>query len=90
MRTLEVTYRKGRPFAAYLHLARTPGEPSARVEERGAYLIDWSADGHPLGIEMPYPSLVTREGLNQLLADLHLDPEEAPAPFLTSANAMAS
>lgn len=30
-RSLQVTYRKGRPFAAYLHLSHPTGEKSART-----------------------------------------------------------
>ena len=31
--SLQVTYRKGRPFAAYIYLDRRPGEKSARTQE---------------------------------------------------------
>lgn len=72
---LDVTYRRGRPLAAYLSLPRQRGDRSARVERRGpAFLVDWSADGRAIGIEMPSPSLVTLDPLNGLLAELHLDP----------------
>jgi hypothetical protein len=30
-RSLQVTYRKGRAFAAYLHLSHPTGEKSARI-----------------------------------------------------------
>ena len=77
-RYLEVTYRQGKPLAAYLYLPRRSGDTSVRVESRGhAYLVDWTEDGRPIGIEMPSPSLVTLDGLNQVLADLHLDPAAA-------------
>ena len=72
---MEVTYRRGKLLAAYLHLPRRSGDVSVRVEEyESAFLIDWTADGRPIGIEMPSPSLVTLEGLNRVLADLNLDP----------------
>jgi len=74
-RYLEVTYRQGKPLAAYLYLPRRSGDHSARVEPRGSgYLVDWTEDGRPIGIEMPSPSLVTLDGLNLILAELHLDP----------------
>jgi hypothetical protein len=58
---LEVTYRKGKPLAAYLYLPRRTGDVSARVEPRGdGYLVDWAVDGRPIGIEMPSPSLKRR------------------------------
>ena len=74
-RYLEVTYRQGKVLAAYLYLPRRSGDVSVRVEVHDpAFLIDWTGDGRPIGIEMPSPWLVTLEGLNRVLADLNLDP----------------
>jgi hypothetical protein len=74
-RYLEVTYRKGKPLAAYFYLPRRSDDKCARVEPHGeGFLVDWSADGRPIGIEMPSPSLITVERLNRVLAELHLDP----------------
>lgn len=72
-RYLEVTYRDGKPLAAYLYLPRRSGDRSVRVEQRGGYLVDWTDDGRPIGIEMPSPSRVTLEGLNKVLFELDLD-----------------
>jgi hypothetical protein len=74
-RYLEVTYRRGKALAAYLYLPRRPDDRSARVEPHGpGYLVAWTEDGRPIGIEMPSPSLVTLEGLNEVLAALNLEP----------------
>lgn len=74
-RYLEVTFYRGKPLAAYLYLPRRANDLSGRVEERAAgYLVDWTVDGRPLGIEMPSPALVTLAGLNAVLAELRLDP----------------
>jgi hypothetical protein len=74
-RHLEVTYRRGKPLAAYLYFPRRAGDASARVEPHGpGYLVDRAADGRAIGIEMPSPSLVTVEGLNRVLSELELDP----------------
>jgi hypothetical protein len=74
-RYLTVTYRKGKPLTAYLCLPRCTGDANVRVEPlRPGYLVDWTEDGRPIGIEMPSPSLVTVEGLNRVLSELHLDP----------------
>jgi hypothetical protein len=74
-RYLEIMYRHGKPLAAYLYLPRNSGDKSVRVEPHGAaYLVDWTEDGRPIGIEMPSPSQVTLEGLNDVLAELRLDP----------------
>lgn len=67
-RYLDVTYRDGKPLAAYLYLPRRPGDVSDRVEPHGpGYLVDRAADGRPIGVEMPSPSLVTLEDLNAVL-----------------------
>lgn len=58
-----------------------------RVEEHGGYLVDWTEDGRPIGIEIPSPSRATLEGLNQVLADLHLEPlgPEEVSPLVPAA-----
>jgi hypothetical protein len=74
-RYLEITFRHGKPLAAYLYLPRRTGDKSVRVEPHGeGYLVDWSEDGRPIGIEMPSPSVVTLTGLNDVLAELRLGP----------------
>ena len=83
-RYLEVTYRNGKPLAAYLYLPRRAGEKSARTEpRRPGLLVDFAADGKPIGIEITSPSKVTLDDINALLSELGLDtaaPEEL-APF---------
>ncbi len=60
--SLQITYRKGEPFAAYLYLPRKPGQKSARTEEVGPdLLIDYAADGTPIGIEIVSPGYVSVE-----------------------------
>jgi len=46
-RSLQVTYRKGRPFAAYLHLSHVTGEKSARTVATadGLLVVDYNSDG---------------------------------------------
>ncbi len=70
-RSLQVTYRKGRAFAAYLHLAHPTGEKSTKMipSPDGLLVVDYGATGHPVGIAI-YCSPVRLERLNQLLADL--------------------
>jgi hypothetical protein len=70
---LEVTFRKGKPFAAYLHLPRPSGAKTARSEERGPGLVvDFAPNGEAVGIEITAPALVDRATVNRLLADLGL------------------
>lgn len=71
-RSLRVTYRKGRPFAAYLHLSHHTGEKSARTvpSPDGLLIVDYSANGQPMGVEITAPLAVSLERLNRLLAEL--------------------
>jgi hypothetical protein len=71
-RSLQVTYRKGRIFAAYLHLSHPTGEKSARTvaSPEGLLIVDYAASGGPLGIEFTTPQAVPLDRLNQLLAEL--------------------
>lgn len=71
-RSLQVTYRKGRPFAAYLHVSHPTGEKSARTvaSDDGLMIVDYDVAGRPVGIEITAPQAVPLERLNQLLADL--------------------
>jgi hypothetical protein len=70
-RSLQVTYRKGRAFAAYLHLSHT-GEKSAKTvaSPDGLLIVDYGATGRPVGVEITSPQAVPLERLNQLLAEL--------------------
>ncbi len=59
----------------------------ARVEPHGdGFLVDWTEDGRPIGIEMASPSLITLEGLNRVLSELYLDPvpPEEVAPVVAA------
>ncbi len=71
-RSLQVTYRKGRAFAAYLHLSHQTGEKSARTvaSPDGLLVVDYSATGKTLGVEITAPQAVPLERLNQLLSEI--------------------
>jgi uncharacterized protein YuzE len=77
-RGLQITYRKGRPFAAYLYLSRVTGERSARTEASadGLLIVDFAADGRPIGIEITGPGAVTLDRINDILRKL----DQAPLP----------
>jgi len=66
---LEVTYRGGKPFAAYLYLSPPTDKPAARSERRGSLVVDFSRDGKPLGIEFTDVGLVELAAVNQVLAE---------------------
>ena len=72
---LEVTFRKGRPLAAYYYLPRRDGDRSVRTERVGGGLvIDFAPDGRPIGIEITAPSRLVLGELNQALSDLGQNP----------------
>ena len=69
---LEVTFRHGRPLTAYLYLPRSPCDRSDRVEQAGSgLLVDYTADGKPIGIEITAPAQVGLAELNCVLGRLH-------------------
>lgn len=71
-RSLQVTYRKGRAFAAYLHLSHPTGEKSAKTvaSSDGLLVVDYDTTDRPLGVEITAPSAVPLERLNALLVAL--------------------
>lgn len=86
-RYLEVTFRKGRPFAAYYYLPRAPGEKSVRTEKAGVgFLVDYGSSGRPIGIEITAPKEISLGAINDILATLNLHPAEQNdfAPLLAA------
>ena len=72
---LEVTYRQGKPLAAYLYLPRESGDKSSRtVKVEPGLLIDFAADGRAIGIEITSPANVTLAGINVALAKANQEP----------------
>ncbi|WP_295456946.1 DUF2283 domain-containing protein [uncultured Thiodictyon sp.] len=70
---LEVTFRHGRPLAAYLYLSRSPGDRSRRTSRAGVgMLIDYTEEGRPIGIEITAPDKVTVADINGVLAGLNV------------------
>lgn len=72
---LEVTYRHGRPLAAYLYLPREPRDRSVRTEQVAPGLVvDFRKDGRPIGIEITSPGRVSLAAMNRVLRGLGLPP----------------
>lgn len=68
---LEVTFRRGRPMAAYLYLPRRTGEKSSRtLTIEPGMVIDFGPSGNPIGIEITAPTKVTVAELNRVLSQL--------------------
>jgi hypothetical protein len=74
--SLEVTYRRGRPLAAYFRL---PGSTVAKLfrsrEAEAGLVIDSARNGTPIGIEITAPRSVMLAVLNRVLREL----DQAPA-----------
>jgi uncharacterized protein YuzE len=79
-RYLEVTYRKGKPLAAYLYLPRDPSAKAVRNEDAGGGMrVDYDSLGTPIGIEITAPTSVTLDAIGAVLervGQLRLMPDE--------------
>ena len=66
---LEISYYEdGRPMIAYLYLHGKNGIKSAKNRQVApGYVLDFTADGHVIGVELLYPDEVTLEAINQIL-----------------------
>jgi len=79
-RYLEVTFRNGKPLAAYLYLPRQGPVTVASTRDAGRGLkIDLDPAGTPIGVEITAPSLVSVADVNAALAKFGagaIDPAE--------------
>jgi hypothetical protein len=68
---LEVTYRHGRPLAAYYYLPRPAGARAYRTSRGPAgLLIDYARGGRAIGIEITAPSVLSLAAMNRVLREL--------------------
>ncbi len=83
-RYLEITYRKGKPVAAYLYLPRQPRAKVRRTSKAAeGVLIDYDKAGKPMGMEISAPAHVSWEAIKKVVVALNLPPisEEELAPL---------
>jgi hypothetical protein len=86
-RYLEVTFRHGRPIAAYYYLPRVADQKSVRTRRvEPGLIIDFAPNDQAIGIEITAPALVSLASLNAVLQDLgHAPATEADlAPVLAA------
>ena len=84
---LEVTFRRGRPIAAYYYLPRDPNQKSARTRRvEPGLVIDFTAEGQAIGIEITTPGKISLAALNAVLRELgHAPASQADlAPVLAA------
>ena len=72
---LEVTYRGGQPYVAYLYLPRKSNEKrhSCRRVEPGM-ILDINKEGKLFGIELTAPTMVKLDAINNILKEYGLQP----------------
>jgi len=72
---LEVTFRHGRPIAAYYYLPRHQKDKSYRTRRvEPGLVIDFARDGRPIGIEILAPGKLTLTVFNRVLRELGFRP----------------
>lgn len=72
---LEVTFRHGRPVAAYYYLPRRPGQKGDRTRRvEPGLVVDFARGGQPIGIEITTREKVSVTAVNRLLRELGFSP----------------
>ncbi len=75
--SLQITYRKGKPFAAYIYLSHRREQKRVRTEAiTEDLLIDYAQDGTPLGIEIVSPEIVSIDEIQSVFDRLGLSRPE--------------
>lgn len=68
---LEVTFRHGRPIAAYYYFPGSSGQKSYRTRRsEPGMIVDYSRSGQPIGIEITAPAKITVTAVNRVLREL--------------------
>jgi uncharacterized protein YuzE len=68
LRYLSVTFRDGKPLAAYLHLPRADGAKVVRTTDAGrGILVDHDEHGRAIGVEITAPLAITVDDVNAVL-----------------------
>ncbi len=84
---LEITFRRGRPLAAYYYLPRRRGLRSHKtVRAATGILVDYARSGEPIGLEITAPGKVSLTALNRVLRKLGVPAVERAevAPLLAA------
>ncbi len=69
--SLKVTYRRGKPIAAYVYLPRQAGDRVASTQRLDdAILVDRAGDGRAIGVEIVEPSQCGPDRLLDVLRSL--------------------
>ena len=72
---LEVSFRRGSPYAAYIHLQNRVGQKSFKTKRvEPGMVIDFNRRGEPIGVEIITPRMITLAAVNRVFRDLGLPP----------------
>ncbi len=72
---LEVTFRGGRPFAAYYCLTGKTGSRSSKSRRfEPGLVVDYARNGEAIGIEITAPRKLTLAAMNRVLEELGCPP----------------
>lgn len=72
--SLQITYRKGKPFAAYIYLPNHSGQKTIRSEKiRPGLIVDFDGDENPVGIEVISPGVTSIEELEEVFDEVNLE-----------------
>lgn len=74
-RYLEITFRKGKPLAAYLYLTGKKSTQCAKTIKVDEGLIaDYDQDGIPVGLEIVSPATASVQQIKNALEKIHVEP----------------
>jgi uncharacterized protein YuzE len=74
-RYLEITFRKGKPLAAYLYLTGKKGVQCVKAIKIDEGLIaDYDQNGVPVGLEIVSPATASVQQIKDALEKLHVEP----------------
>lgn len=71
---LEMSFHAGKPFAAYLHLRHESAKVARTKEIRPGLLVDFAADGKPMGVEIVNPLQTDAQTVLAVIAEVHGGP----------------
>jgi uncharacterized protein YuzE len=83
-RYLEITFRKGKPLAAYIYLSRKTGEKASSSKKyKEGIVVDFNDKNNVIGIEITSPVQIQAAEINGILKQLHVTPisEQDLAPL---------
>lgn len=72
---LEITFRKGKPLAAYLYLSRKSGTKAVKSKKyEEGIIVDFDGNNSPIGLEITSPIQIHISEINKILELLNISP----------------